>query len=328
MCRNVFLDFGANVGDSSSHLINSGMVSCDRRSDLQTETMPYDFKVATHTFEFPSRRNAMVGELAKLLEDRTEDANGSAQQLGPEDYCYYGIEGNPTFTKRLQDIEDVVMEHLHFFTESVGAGQDGMTKLYLDTVNTKVNFYGSSLMQDHGDVQNGAAGGDVEKLAAPVMGYTIATLVRKTLRALGPSSTEAEKMSSHLIIKMDIEGGEHFVLPREDKDGTLCALVKMGNAIDVYLEWHGYRFFGRNDPRVAGGEAAKTAIRACVHGANTYPTMQLWQTCSKIQSARTQAIHLCPLALSATVVTSYEATGQASLFAINLVGPVNLVMED
>jgi hypothetical protein len=121
LCRNVFLDFGANVGDSSSHLINSGMVSCDRRSDLQTETMPYDFKVATHTFEFASRRNAMVGELVKLLEERTKDANGSAQQLGPEDYCYYGIEGNPTFTKRLQGIEGVVMamqprpvEHLHF----------------------------------------------------------------------------------------------------------------------------------------------------------------------------------------------------------------------
>jgi hypothetical protein len=121
LCRNVFLDFGANVGDSSSHLINSGMVSCDRKSDLQTETMPYDFKVATHTFEFASRRNAMVGELVKLLEERTKDANGSAQQLGPEDYCYYGIEGNPTFTKRLQGIEGVVMamqprpvEHLHF----------------------------------------------------------------------------------------------------------------------------------------------------------------------------------------------------------------------
>jgi hypothetical protein len=281
-CRHVFLDFGANVGDSSAHLINSGMVSCDRKSDLQTETTPYDFKVATHTFEFVASRNAMVVQLAKLLEERAKDSNGSAQ-LGPEDYCYYGIEGNPTFTSRLQGIEDFVMamqprpvEHLHFFTESVGAGQDGMTKLYMDTVNTKVNFYGSSLMQDHRDVQTSAGGGDVEKLAAPVMGFTIGTLARKTLRALNPSSAEAEKKGSHLIIKMDIEGGEHFVLPREVKDGTLCEFVKMGNTVDVYLEWHGRNIIGKNaEALLTEGGAAVKALQDC--GVQFHTLEAKWQ---------------------------------------------------
>jgi hypothetical protein len=61
---------------------------------------------------------------------------------GPEDYCYYGAEGNPVFTDRsarLLDMDAPILDrlqHMHFFTTSVGAGEDGMTKfLYLDTIN-------------------------------------------------------------------------------------------------------------------------------------------------------------------------------------------------
>jgi Methyltransferase FkbM domain len=271
VCQNVVMDYGANIGDTGGHVLNSGMAWCDRQSDLQTATNPYLFNVIKHNFEFATARNPMVVAIEGLMEEQTKHLKSSAP-LGPEDYCYYGIEGNPTFTKRLQGIEDVVMamkprpvEHMHFFTESVGAGEDGMTKLYLDTINTEVNFWGSSLMKEHGDVQKSAAGGDVEKQAVPVMGYTIGTLMRKTLRALDPLATEAEKKGSHFILKMDIEGGEYIVLPREAKDGTLCEYIKMGNAVDVYVEWHGASAFGGNhgDPRLAEGEAAKKTLEDC-----------------------------------------------------------------
>jgi Methyltransferase FkbM domain len=270
-CRNVFIDFGANIGDTCGHLINSGMISCDRKSDLNTETSPYLFSVVKHNFEFATNRNAMVVAIERLLEERSKHSKDSAQ-LGPEDYCYYGIEGNPTFTKRLQGIEDFVMaikprpvEHMHFFTESVGAGQDGMTKLYLDTINTEVNYWGSSILKEHNDVRASAGGGnDLEKQAVPVMGYTIGTLMRKTLQALSPTASTAEKKGGHLILKVDIEGGEHSLFSQAASDRTLCDYIKMGNTVDVYVEWHGGSFFGgKNEHLITEGEAAKQTLEDC-----------------------------------------------------------------
>jgi Methyltransferase FkbM domain len=270
-CRNVFIDFGANIGDSSGHLLNSGMVSCDRTSDLKTGTSPYLFSVVKHNFEFASNPNAMVVALERLLEERSKHSKDSAH-LGPEDYCYYGIEGNPTFTKRLQGIEDFVMaikprpvEHMHFFTESVGAGEDGMTKLYLDTINTEVNYWGSSVLKEHNDVRASAGeGNDVGKQAAPVMGYTIGTLMRKTLQAFSPTASSAEKKGGHLILKVDIEGGEHALFSQAARDRTLCEYIAMGNTVDVYIEWHGSSFFGgKNEQLITDGEAAKQTLEDC-----------------------------------------------------------------
>jgi hypothetical protein len=173
---------------------------------------------------------------------------------GPEDYCYYGIEGNPHFTDRLQKIEDFVMamrprpvQHMHFFTESVGAGEDGMTKLYLDTVNTKENFWGSSIFKDHQDVKRSANGGNVESVATPVMGYTIGTLMRKTLRAFDPNASSEDKKGGHLVLKVDIEGGEYPLLHQAVQEGTLCEFVKMGNKADLYIEFHSARVTGKHE---------------------------------------------------------------------------------
>jgi Methyltransferase FkbM domain len=250
MCNNVFMDMGANIGDTSGHLMNSGMVSCDRLSDLKAGTNASHFSVVNYNFSVVHNRNMMVVDLEKLFEAQSKKVK-SSKRLGPEDYCYYGIEGNPTFTKRLQEIEDFVMaiqprplEHMHFFTESVGAGEDGMTKLYLDTVNTKFNFWGSSILKEHNDVKQSAEGKDVETVATPVMGYTVGTLMRKTLQAFNPTASKAEKKGGHFILKMDIEGGEYVVLQEAARDRTLCEYIKMGNTVDLYVEWHGESFFG------------------------------------------------------------------------------------
>jgi hypothetical protein len=102
------MDFGANIGDTSSYLINSGMVSCDRQSDLKAGTNASHFSVVNYTFSIAHDRNMMMVDLEKLLETQSKKMRNS-MRYGPEDYCYYGIEGNPTFTKRLQGIEDFVM---------------------------------------------------------------------------------------------------------------------------------------------------------------------------------------------------------------------------
>jgi hypothetical protein len=198
-------------------------------------------------FELVRRRNKLTENLERLF---SKQKSGR----GPEDYCYYGIEGNPHFTKQLQEMEDFVMamvprpvQHMHFFTESVGAGEDGMTKLYLDTVNTKQNYWGSSIFKDHQDVRRSADGKDVETVAVPVTGYTIGTLMRMTLKAFDPNLSEDEKKGSHLLLKVDIEGGEYPLLHQAVADGTLCEFVKMGNTADLFIEFHGPRVTGGHD---------------------------------------------------------------------------------
>jgi hypothetical protein len=247
-CKHVVMDFGANIGDTSGHVIDAGMIGCERK-DLGASTSATHFNIETKQFEAVKQRNMLTRNIEKLMES-------DGEQVGPEDYCYYGIEGNPHFTERLQKIEDHVMamsprpiQHMHFFTESVGAGEDGMTKLYLDTINTEQNFWGSSIFSGHQDVRKSVekADGNADMVAAPVMGYTIGTLMRKTLAAFDPEATEAQKKGSHLVLKVDIEGGEYPLLHQAVEEGTLCKFVQMGNTADLFIEFHSQRVTGRHD---------------------------------------------------------------------------------
>jgi hypothetical protein len=133
-CKHIVLDFGANIGDTAGKVIDTGLVGC-KRKDLKTEMVVPVFNTESKQIEDPKKkgRNPLVLEFEHLMKEFG---------TGPEDYCYYGVEGNPVFTDRLQSLEDFIMDarprplqHMHFFTTSVGAGEDGMTKLYLDTIN-------------------------------------------------------------------------------------------------------------------------------------------------------------------------------------------------
>lgn len=239
-CKNVILDFGANVGDTFAYFMDAGVIPCDRSQDIKdAPTQKPHYNLETKKFELANGRNYLVSKLERLLRTR-------GYETGPEDYCYYGVEGNPVFTKRLQEIEEHAMgtsprpvQHMHFFTDSVGAGEDGMTKLYLDTVNTEQNFWGSSIFKTHPDVRKSAGESDVETLAVPVMGYTIGTLMRMTLNAFDSKMSTPDRVGGHFILKVDIEGGEYPLLEQAVLDGTLCEFVKIGNTADLFIEFHG-----------------------------------------------------------------------------------------
>jgi hypothetical protein len=250
-CKHAVLDFGANIGDTSGKLIDAGLHGC-KRDDLKTEIPGPIFNTELRQFVDPGAkrrgRNPLVRQFEGLME-------GFGPLRGPEDYCYYGVEGNPVFTDRLQSLEDFVMgtrprplQLLHFFTKSVGAGEDGMTKLYLDTVNAKQNYWGSSIFKEHQDVRKSAVAQNTtaEMVAADVMGYTIGTLMRQTLIAFDPAATREDKQGGHFILKVDIEGGEYPLVHQAAEDGTLCEYVKMGNQADLYIEFHSQRVTGRN----------------------------------------------------------------------------------
>ncbi len=178
-----------------------------------------------------------VTDLSDFVRARLEQ-----QSLDPEDYCYVGVEGNPVFTSTLQELEARVMGTIpkpihaaHFYTETVAAGTDGPTVLYLDTVNEDHNFWGSSLVRTHTDVQKSAADNGDSPIEAKVMGVTLSTLLKRSLK---------RERGAHVIIKIDIEGGEYRVM--NEAIDTLCDYKSSGVQIDLILETHS------ND--VLGGE--------------------------------------------------------------------------
>jgi len=248
-CKRVVVDFGANIGDTSGKMIDAGLVGCNRHNDLKASIPHPSFHVENKKFEFLNReRNPLTRNLVQLMHEFDES-------VGVEDYCYYGIEGNPVFTKRLQVLEDHIMgirprpiEHLHFFTETVGTGQDGITQLYLDTINGEHNFWGSSIFKEHQDVRKSAQAKDAkpEMAAANVTGYTLGTLMRKIMVAFDPDASEEDKKGGHFLLKVDIEGGEYPLLAQVAKEGTLCEYVKMGNQADLFIEYHSQRVTGKN----------------------------------------------------------------------------------
>lgn len=173
----------------------------------------------------------------------------------PEDYCYVGVEGNPVFTERLHILEARVMDTTprplraaHFYTESVGSGVDGPTFLYLDTINSGQNFWGSSIIETHQDAKKSAAANGNVTVKAPVTGLTLSTLLKRSVQRVN---------GSHVIIKIDIEGGEYVVI--NEAIDTLCDFANAGVRVDLMMETHSPRVTGQYSPdmRKYQGETRK-----------------------------------------------------------------------
>lgn len=224
-CPLVFLDFGANIGDSLGKWIDAGLPECERRARIDLETLQLGF------VEQKAKRTRLIPWLADLLKTVSKQLGGHDNQLFPESYCYFGVEGNPLFTERLKRLENRIMtatprplRHVQFLTETVGAPQDGSTQLYLDTVNQRHNYWGSSTLSTHRDVVKSGM------QAAPVQGVTLTTLLRETTRPT---------VGGHVLIKMDIEGAEYALLNEAYDSGILCDYVqKRLVRMDLLVEVH------------------------------------------------------------------------------------------
>jgi hypothetical protein len=94
-CKNIVLDFGANIGDTAGKVIDAGLHGC-KRKDLEKEIVGPIFNTISRKLEDPKTkkgRNPLVRQFEEVMK-------GSGPLIGPEDYCYYGVEGNPVFTDR------------------------------------------------------------------------------------------------------------------------------------------------------------------------------------------------------------------------------------
>ena len=233
-CHNVFLDFGSNVGDSLRKFIDSALPA---RSDGKHPILDLTTGVVGQRCYDCERRTKDRWILGRHLNE-----NGGRIRVGtgPEDYCFYGVEGNPVFTEtllalqhRVQHMDPRPIRHVHFLTRHVGAGVDGPTLLFLDTVNTKHNYWGSSVFASHVDVK--ASDGNT---AVNVTGITLTTLLHRTVLPHG----------ANVIIKIDIEGGEYALLEEAIRSGVFCDLRSKGAVIHMILEQHGERYLGTKEP--------------------------------------------------------------------------------
>jgi hypothetical protein len=245
-CRFLFFDFGANIGDSLGKFISAGIPSCQGG---ERPSSPISATASRQSFAGRTPdSNSLVGWSAHVLSNATwdfrEEKEGNNHHrrrrgLHPENYCYVGVEGNPVFTSRLLRLQDSLMEkedgndldHLvlpppvqsvRFYTETVGASADGPVAFYLDTKNAKVNYWGSSLIASHIDVK--------PEGKVTVDGVTLTTLLRRHV--------DTKSGGGHIMIKMDIEGGEYALLNEASDSGIFCDLTQNGFRVDVLIEFH------------------------------------------------------------------------------------------
>lgn len=116
----------------------------------------------------------------------------------------------------------------HFWTSTVAAGSNGPAILYLDTRNVEKNFWGSSILASHTDVQASAASSG-NLVETPVEGKTLTTILQETVIGVP---------GSHVIIKMDVEGAEYAVLNEAFDSGILCNLTDAAVRVDILAELH------------------------------------------------------------------------------------------
>jgi hypothetical protein len=142
-CKNVFIDLGTNIGDSVGYFTDNAI-------DLCSPVWAAKFPKTEFNADFP-RPHLNVSSLQ--VEHKGNKGNPlfvllqkQAGNIPSESFCVYGMEGNPTFTRRLRQLENFIREiqpsifqHVHIFTESVVTAQDGPTKLYLDKISVEQN---------------------------------------------------------------------------------------------------------------------------------------------------------------------------------------------
>lgn len=238
-CTHTFLDLGANIGDTVAHVIDAGVPFCgdtERTGLHQRYNANLGLMTEVYKYLHWNRLAAWFrGQLLTVSGRPSDEVTASPLSLNPEDFCVFSFEGNPAFTAQLKELEHRVMatvprpvRRTYFFTESVVSATSGPTTLYLDTVNKKGNFDGSSLISDMFSMEKVKALNDGKVEEAHVMGYSLEQILKLTVK---PSA------KSHVMIKMDVEGVEYAVLNNGAQ--YLCDLVeKHGVYVGLVVELH------------------------------------------------------------------------------------------
>mmetsp|Transcript_36439 Transcript_36439/g.68151 ORF Transcript_36439/g.68151 Transcript_36439/m.68151 type:complete len:293 (-) Transcript_36439:13-891(-) len=150
------------------------------------------------------------------------------------------VEANPNFDPKLKaEAARFPYGYVNAMSSTAAYMCEGQTSFFVDTVNTAENFWGSSMSQNHPDVQ---ASGGKTNVTVPTMNLN---------RILYENTIPADKV----ILKMDIEGAEFDVLP-------CLAQSPSSNLVDsFYLEEH-QASWGNIGTTVADMETYKATLKS------------------------------------------------------------------
>lgn len=264
-CMYTFLDLGANVGHSLGTFIDSGIEICGGKKMKKQPKYNLD---ENRINEHHKKKMKMI-DFGRCFRQKDGVCTGDYFNH-PEDYCYYGVEGNPVFTERLQQLQFRTMRssprpvrRAYFFTETVAHTVAGPTVLYLDTVSKAQNYWGSTTLEDHPDILKSVdANGEVE--SAAVHGMTLKTLIRQTL---------VPKKGAKMMIKIDIEGAEYALLNAAYEEGFICDIIKeKGVQISILFDVH--RNIGDSEDRRKFKEVTIVGLQEC--GVIMWGSMNMW----------------------------------------------------
>jgi len=262
ICPYLFIDLGSGVGNSVEQFIDSGLVGCQRPEEFPSLSFdPMHFHIdGILQIASENRDDTSNREFKNWVQDRIQNFDPS---FGPEDYCVYGLEGNPLLKSKLKRLENNIakmnpspLRHLHFLTQKV-AGGDSKRPIFIDQAHAEDNFPGSSLFFNHLHVR--MSKDQYGKISEyPVESLSLTSLMKRTLAYYNCGSvSEAQsdcnnegdsRKKNHLIINIDVEGSEFKILNEAKDSGILCNLALDGNVVDIFVEYHSPEFLGIDSP--------------------------------------------------------------------------------
>jgi len=168
-----------------------------------------------------------------------------ANKYGPVQNCPSGqweaslVEANPRFDAPLKQAEASYPGMVHAFNSHAAYMCEAQTTFYLDTTSVEHNYWGSSMSDNHVDVQKSG------KQAVTVPTVNVLKLLYETTIP-----------GDWVILKMDIEGAEWDVLPCLAQATSVVSLVDQ-----LFVEKHPQDWgnAGTTQPQL---DAALAALRA------------------------------------------------------------------
>lgn len=194
-CKSVYLDGGSNVG-------------IQIRKVFEPELYPDDPVLPIYDRLFGQNRS-------------TDDA-----------MCVVGFEPNPHHTAKLQELETAYNKkgwRVKIFTETAIALEDGTAEFYFDTLAAPQNHeWGASMLAwQHDMAASKEAGAADTKGKTKVRTIDLAKYVLENVasrRLPGGASTDKGRASDGVLLKVDVEGSEHELLPHLIITGALCQI--------------------------------------------------------------------------------------------------------
>lgn len=146
--------------------------------------------------------------------------------------CAFGFEPNPKWTSRLKEIDEAYNAadfHTVIFTEAAVSNMTGNITFFHDVTSLpQYHEWGSSTIPWHSSMQSSDA-------KYVIVGSLDAAtfLIRDVYHRAG--QTEASK----IVVKMDVEGSEWYLVPHLLHRGALCGIDY------IFMEMHGNIFPGK-----------------------------------------------------------------------------------